>query len=653
MRKVKKYMPNANLFDLANGGPEAALLQFKDVRCRILACGGDGTAAWILNCIDNIKYRGDKIPAVAILPLGTGNDLSRVLRWGGAYSPQKISQLMPRIERACVVAMDRWTVQIGATSRDIRVGDAKGKDPEPGGAHHIGRGDQRMTNYFSIGVDAHVALGFHEKRQAHPEKFNNRIQNLAWYAHIGVQKTFKAFDLRPHLEIEVDGRPIRLPANLRALLVLNIPSYSGGGVPWGDPKRKQKKGVKYAYPAIDDGVFEVVGIMGALGMATITAKLGRGKRLAQGRSIKITTNRGIPAQIDGEPWFQDPAVITISHAGTALVLANSPPSILVNQTDLDVPIDEIMGGSLPGSPANAKKTPAISGSRLEVIRDAPNPVRRTISLPSTPVVASPAPPINHGPVPLEKRKKGRHYCDGCHLEFFLPYMLSNHLESGLCPAATAASPRSTPRASATSSPAISRSASPSAAAAAPAVVPALVAKKLIGSLAKPQRANTEGQLAEKQATLFSPRSAPCTPAPERAHTSLSATSSAGSSPFSPRRVDPDAKASVSEAEPREGESSTSPQPECSASPATTHDEPSTTTTTTDEDDDEGASSAKSVPPFSAPTEPIPDQEAKPVAPEERDGADLPHHHLGAADCQQESTMHQPAEDGFGAEIGSE
>lgn len=50
--------------------------------CYILVAGGNGTLARILDIVSGF----DRSPPVAILPIGTGNDLSRVLGWGAAYS---------------------------------------------------------------------------------------------------------------------------------------------------------------------------------------------------------------------------------------------------------------------------------------------------------------------------------------------------------------------------------------------------------------------------------------------------------------------------------------------------------------------------------------------------------------------------------------
>ena len=63
---------------MTQGGPGPAIEMFRKVpNIRLLACGGDGTVGWVLSILDKIPV--DPPPAVGVLPLGTGNDLSRSL----------------------------------------------------------------------------------------------------------------------------------------------------------------------------------------------------------------------------------------------------------------------------------------------------------------------------------------------------------------------------------------------------------------------------------------------------------------------------------------------------------------------------------------------------------------------------------------------
>lgn len=47
----------------------------------LVICGGDGTVMWVVSELNNFEIDHMKVP-MAILPLGTGNDFSRVLGWG-------------------------------------------------------------------------------------------------------------------------------------------------------------------------------------------------------------------------------------------------------------------------------------------------------------------------------------------------------------------------------------------------------------------------------------------------------------------------------------------------------------------------------------------------------------------------------------------
>lgn len=80
------------IVDLTKHDPIKALEAFASCTpLRVLACGGDGTVSWVLSAMDQAHSRhaggggGDRParPPIGILPLGTGNDLSRQLGWGG------------------------------------------------------------------------------------------------------------------------------------------------------------------------------------------------------------------------------------------------------------------------------------------------------------------------------------------------------------------------------------------------------------------------------------------------------------------------------------------------------------------------------------------------------------------------------------------
>jgi diacylglycerol kinase (ATP) len=109
----RKLLNPYQVFDLDNGGPLPGLYVFRNIQnYKILVCGGDGTIGWVLQCLDNVGQDSQcSSPACAIVPLGTGNDLARVLRWGPGYTGgEDPLNLLRDVIDAEEIRLDRWTV---------------------------------------------------------------------------------------------------------------------------------------------------------------------------------------------------------------------------------------------------------------------------------------------------------------------------------------------------------------------------------------------------------------------------------------------------------------------------------------------------------------------------------------------------------------
>jgi diacylglycerol kinase (ATP) len=100
----RRQLNPAQVVDLSESGMEEALKWCNltaPAPSYLLVCGGDGTVGWLLNTAELMGLA--QPPVVAILPLGTGNDLARTLGYGsGSDSSEIVSEFMDRLGISCI-----------------------------------------------------------------------------------------------------------------------------------------------------------------------------------------------------------------------------------------------------------------------------------------------------------------------------------------------------------------------------------------------------------------------------------------------------------------------------------------------------------------------------------------------------------------------
>ncbi|XP_059963335.1 diacylglycerol kinase theta isoform X2 [Mesoplodon densirostris] len=298
----RKLLNPHQVFELTNGGPLPGFHVFSQVPCfRVLVCGGDGTVGWVLAALEEMRHRlACPEPAVAILPLGTGNDLGRVLRWGAGYSGEDPFSVLVSVDEADAVLVDRWTILLDA--HEAGSGENSVADAEPPKIVH-------MSNYCGIGIDAELSLDFHQAREEEPGKFTSRFHNKGVYVRAGLQKMSHSRGLHRALRLQVDQQEVQLPS-IEGLIFINIPSWGSGADLWGSDSDS-----RFEKPRMDDGLLEVVGVTGVVHMGQVQGGLRSGIRIAQGSYFRVTLLKATPVQVDGEPWVQAPGHMIISAAG--------------------------------------------------------------------------------------------------------------------------------------------------------------------------------------------------------------------------------------------------------------------------------------------------------------------------------------------------
>lgn len=352
LAQFSSWLRPEQVIDLATTKPEDALRRFAAVDdLRVLVCGGDGTCGWLMTAMENV---GCTFP-LATMPLGTGNDLARTLRWGhGLTGSMRREQWLRRVAQANIVGLDRWRVRLYDCKEQItglpptfvagqQTPASSTASSSSSAASTAREYNGVFNNYMGLGIEAHAIYAFHKAREANPERFSGRLKNQALMGALGLPTTglcgccCPAPQLKPRLKLSVrrataqggagaahisPWEEVELPSHLKAIILVNIPSHSAGAYPWGSARSAVPQ--DYA-----DGIIEVVGTVNALhGLAYLSLNkvlhLRRGpgcfKRLAQAAEVRLELLEPLHVQVDGEPWLQPAGTFAISCKGKSNVL---------------------------------------------------------------------------------------------------------------------------------------------------------------------------------------------------------------------------------------------------------------------------------------------------------------------------------------------
>lgn len=361
--RLKALLPPQQVFDLSGRSagpvePERVLSQFTATsNVRILCAGGDGTAAWIAQS----NLAAGRLFPIAILPLGTGNDLSRTFGWGSgstesSIEPERLVEVLARTVTAHPTQLDYWRVSFFPLSSDGSNGG------NAGAAAAVPTRTSIMFNYASVGLDADIAIRFHEQRHANPDRFRSQSENLLRYAALGFEHSFTSRPLENRVRDLRCGAAFqtRVPFDLapvKCLIISNLSVYQGGRSFWGEAEGScmneadhvlaatLSNGVNAALSAtssssisstggagglamsssgtfgefhdsrVDDGELECMAMSGCLHFGLTHCQLDTAIRVAQSKAFSVTLAETQAMQLDGEPSIVEPCRIEFVRAG--------------------------------------------------------------------------------------------------------------------------------------------------------------------------------------------------------------------------------------------------------------------------------------------------------------------------------------------------
>jgi diacylglycerol kinase (ATP) len=299
--------------------------------------------------------------AFAHMPYGTGNDFARSLGWGGSNPSKSIMENGMKVFKkmireylsAEVIDFDIWKVE-------LRVAESGGMIKQVKDGEKVAMMDgeterkvlvKPMCNYFSVGIESRVGLGFDKKRTT--SAFRNKVR----YVLEGLKKSVMSFTrIKEMIEdcvVEENGKTRtlfsttdssskvpKLVGDPISLIFLNINSFAGGCDLWRGANRTGITPIElspaFTTQSVGDRKLDVLTYSKLMSLSMEQSKNtvmgGNGRCVAQEtgpmvlRFKKQAAEKRTYLQIDGEYFALERCEkVTLSHNMVIKVLKRRAP----------------------------------------------------------------------------------------------------------------------------------------------------------------------------------------------------------------------------------------------------------------------------------------------------------------------------------------
>lgn len=364
---VDKTIRRLHIFSLPEGrsGHKPGFVQLREVvsagcKARVVVGGGDGTVMWVVTEAEKHGINPLEQIAIAMIPLGTGNDFSQSLGWGSAnpngdaLARNDYEALKHMVEEWCKATpsyMDVWQVSVKVDEQTGTIYQREEPMLELDG-EEVTELETYMLLYCGIAKDAELAyrVEMHRTKSQCCNKLVYGWQGLCISLHffccVGqrVQRVIRGLynglgnKAAAIFEVGMQTSGPRLYSNPEMILCLNIDSFAGGEAKdlWANSWRlgtsqplEDDEGDELLDVEQDPGdqKLEVLTLSRLLRVAMPTNRLLAGRRVFQGAPLHFEFKQrkfrdlNTFCQVDGESYrLQNPVSLTIKHRQQICVL---------------------------------------------------------------------------------------------------------------------------------------------------------------------------------------------------------------------------------------------------------------------------------------------------------------------------------------------